>query len=123
MPMTDLQQSQDMQPPADKTVADGGHRVISHRLGRFAAITPPAVTLLLSVLSKPAAVATSGAPGSSRQLKEPVSVSQLRGQPAPEDKSISPSRRATLRRLGRFAAITPPVVTLLLSARSRPALA
>ena len=52
-------------------------RTILGRLGRFAAITPPAVTLLLSALSKPAATATSPAPGSSRQLKEPVSVPQL----------------------------------------------
>lgn len=49
------------------------------RLGRFAAITPPAVTLLLSALSKSAASAiTSGAPISSRQFKEPVSIPQLR---------------------------------------------
>jgi hypothetical protein len=44
-------------------------------------------------------------------------------KPSTEDRAISPSRRATLRRLGRFAAITPPVVTLLLSAKSRPAVA
>ena len=48
------------------------------RLGRFAAITPPAVNLLLSAVSKPAAAVTSGAPFSSRQLKEPVSVATLR---------------------------------------------
>lgn len=49
------------------------------RLGRFAAITPPAVSLLLSALSKPAAsVINSGAPVSSRQFKEPVSVAALR---------------------------------------------
>lgn len=55
-------------------------RTVLGRLGRFAALTPPAVTLLLSAVSKPAATATSGAPGSSRQLKEPVSVPAL--QPA-----------------------------------------
>ena len=47
-------------------------------LGRFAAVTPPAVTLLLSVVSKPAAATTSGGGASSRQLKEPVAISQLR---------------------------------------------
>ncbi len=31
------------------------------------------------------------------------------------------SRRAVLRKFGRFAAVTPPVVTLLLSARVKPA--
>jgi hypothetical protein len=76
--MSDLQQSQNPQPSADKAVTDGAHRATWGRLGRFAAITPPAVTLLLSALSKSAAVATSGAPGSSRQLKEPVAVTQLR---------------------------------------------
>ncbi len=53
-------------------------RAILRQLGRFAAITPPAVTLLLSAVSKPAAVGTSGAPTSSRQFKEPVTVPQLR---------------------------------------------
>lgn len=36
---------------------------------------------------------------------------------------VDPKRRAALRRLGRFAAVTPPVVTLLMSARAKPALA
>jgi hypothetical protein len=76
--MTDLRQNQNPKPPAAEAVVHPASRATWGRLGRFAAITPPAVTLLLSAMSKPAAVATSGAPGSSRQLKEPVAVTQLR---------------------------------------------
>ncbi len=54
-------------------------RSILRPLGRFAAITPPAVTLLLSVVSKPAAGTTSGF--SSRQFKVPVPIPQLRKEP------------------------------------------
>lgn len=43
--------------------------------------------------------------------------------PSPLDTAIDQSRRATLRRLGRFAAITPPAVTLLLAAKTKPAIA
>lgn len=53
-------------------------RATLRRLGRFAAITPPAVTLLLAAKVKPAIAVTSGIPSSSRQLKEPVSVAALR---------------------------------------------
>ena len=53
-------------------------RAILRRLGRFAAMTPPAVTLLLSAISKPAASNTSLTPVSSRQFKEPVSIPQRR---------------------------------------------
>jgi hypothetical protein len=35
--------------------------------------------------------------------------------------AVDASRRATLRKLGRFAAVTPPAVALLLAAESRPA--
>ena len=35
--------------------------------------------------------------------------------------AIDVSRRATLRKMGRFAAVTPPAVALLLAAESRPA--
>ena len=39
-----------------------------------------------------------------------------------EKASLSaPERRAVLRRLGRFAAVSAPAVTLLLAAESRPA--
>jgi hypothetical protein len=44
---------------------------------------------------------------------------------APESKTVAvpeaTDRRAVLRRLGRFAAVTPPVVVLLLAMRSKPA--
>lgn len=52
-------------------------RTIMRRIGRFAAITPPAVTLLLSALSKPAAGLASGGGASSRQFKEPAIVAEL----------------------------------------------
>jgi hypothetical protein len=42
---------------------------------------------------------------------------------ADESAKIDQRRRATLRKLGRFAAVTAPVVTLLLSARAKPAFA
>ncbi len=51
-------------------------RAVLRQMGRFAAVTPPVVTLLLSVVSKPAATITSGL--SSRQFKEPVTIPQLR---------------------------------------------
>jgi hypothetical protein len=44
-------------------------------LGRFAAITPPAVTLILSASTKRVLAAPSAT--SSRQFKEPVSVPEL----------------------------------------------
>ncbi len=37
------------------------------------------------------------------------------------DAGVDRDRRATLRRLGRFAAVTPPIVTLILAARAKPA--
>ncbi len=40
-----------------------------------------------------------------------------------EEAALDPSRRAALRRLGRFAAVTPPVVTLLMTARPKHAAA
>lgn len=47
---------------------------------------------------------------------------QVPQQPS-KDSTVDQSRRATLRRLGRFAAVTPPAVTLLLSASAKRALA
>ena len=68
-----------VRPASEGAAISPSRRATLPRLGRFAAITPPAVTLLLSALSKSAAGAiTSGAPTSSRQLKEPVSVAALR---------------------------------------------
>ena len=73
-----VDREQNVQVTDEAGTAPPQQRAILRRLGRFAALTPPAVTLLLSAISKPAATATSGAPGSSRQLKEPVSLSALR---------------------------------------------
>jgi hypothetical protein len=75
----DTRKQEDAAAAGDEAAVSPLHRATLRRLGRFAAMTPPAVNLLLSALSKPAAaVGTSGAPVSSRQFKEPVSVSQLR---------------------------------------------
>lgn len=63
------------QPSKDSTV-DQSRRATLRRLGRFAAVTPPAVTLLLSANTR-RALAVSVI--SSRQFKEPVSVPQLQG--------------------------------------------
>ncbi len=63
------------QPSKDSTV-DQSRRAMLRRLGRFAAVTPPAVTLILAARAKPALAAPSGV--SSRQFKEPTSVPQLR---------------------------------------------
>jgi len=76
--MTDLKKDQGPQSPAEKATADPARRAALRRLGRFAAITPPAVTLLLSASTKRAQAIVSPAPESSRQFKEPVSVPQLR---------------------------------------------
>lgn len=65
------------QHPTQDIAVDQTRRVALRRLGRFAAITPPAVTLLLSATAKPASAVTSTPPTSSRQIKEPVSVPQL----------------------------------------------
>lgn len=56
-------------------------RAALRRLGRYAAVTPPAVTLLLAAGTKSAkAETTSLTPlPSSRQFKEPVSIPQLQG--------------------------------------------
>ena len=70
-------QKQDPQHPAEEAAIGQTRRVALRRLGRFAAITPPAVTLLLSATAKPASAITSAPPISSRQFKEPVSVPQL----------------------------------------------
>ncbi len=118
--MTDLTKRQDSQSPA-QNAADPARRAALRRLGRFAAVTPPAVTLLLSAATKSAKAVVSPAPTSSRQLKEPVTVSKL--QPHPDEAAINQSRRATLRRLGRFAAITPPAITLLLAGKPKRAVA
>ncbi len=44
-------------------------RAVLRRLGRFAAVTPPAVVLLLSLRSRPAEAQIISIPASSRQLK------------------------------------------------------
>jgi hypothetical protein len=73
---TNDQQKKPQHPTKDAAV-DQTRRVALRRLGRFAAITPPAVTMLLSAAAKPASALTSTPPISSRQFKEPVSVPQL----------------------------------------------
>ena len=67
--------------PAQEASVDETRRAALRRLGRFAAVTPPAVTLLLSATTKSTkAETTSLTPlPSSRQLKEPVSIPQLQG--------------------------------------------
>lgn len=72
-----LDEKRCVQPADEAGAVPPQQRSVLRRPGRFAALTPPAVTLLLSALAKPVATATSGTPGSSRQLKEPVSVAQL----------------------------------------------
>jgi hypothetical protein len=61
--------------PVEDAAINQPRRAALRRLGRFAAITPPAVTLLLSATTKPASAVPSAI--SSRQFKEPVSVPQL----------------------------------------------
>jgi hypothetical protein len=74
--MNTSNKEQDPQHPTEDAAVNRTRRATLRRLGRFAAITPPAVTLLLSAAVKPAS-ATSGPPISSRQFKEPVPVRQL----------------------------------------------
>lgn len=64
--------------PGQKTGVGETRRAALRRLGRFAAITPPAITLLLSAGTK-SAKAQPGSIPSSRQFKEPVSIPQLQG--------------------------------------------
>ena len=63
------------QPSAEDT--SQSRRAALRRLSRFAAVTPPAVALILAAGSRPnKAIAASVLP-SSRQFKEPVSGAQL----------------------------------------------
>ena len=78
--MTGKDHKESPQQSAADTGVDRNRRATLSRLSRFAAVTPPVVTLLLSAKAKPAAAITSGGPGSSRQLKEPVIVPQLSRQ-------------------------------------------
>ena len=48
-----------------------------------------------------------------------MSDSKNKTKPA-EASATDEARRAALRRLGRFAAVTPPAVALLLAANTRP---
>ena len=65
--------------PAQEDGVNVERRASLRRLARFAAVTPPAVTLLLSAGTKSAkAGPASLPPPSSRQFKEPVSIPQLK---------------------------------------------
>ena len=61
-----MDQVEDAQAPADKP--DQVRRAVLRRLGKFAAVTPPAVTLLLATVTKPR-VAQGVSGFSSKQLK------------------------------------------------------
>ena len=75
--MTAENEQADRQAPVENATLDQPRRAALGRLGRFAAVTPPLVALILSAKSKPAAAITSAPPISSRQFKQPVSVAQL----------------------------------------------
>jgi hypothetical protein len=77
--MTAENDQADRQTRVGKATVDQPRRATLRRLGRFAAVTPPVVALILSAKSKPAAAITSVGPVSSRRFKQPVSVPQLRG--------------------------------------------
>jgi hypothetical protein len=57
--------------PAESLPADPERRAMLRKLGRFAAVTPPAVTLLLSASMRPTKALAASVPVSSRQLKVP----------------------------------------------------
>lgn len=44
----------------DKSARDGGRRLFLEKAGRFAAVTPPAIALMLSATGKARAQTTSG---------------------------------------------------------------
>jgi hypothetical protein len=69
-PRVEMPASSIHEPPTAED-ASMPRRVVLKKLGRFAAVTPPAVTLMLAAKARPA-VAASPAPGSSRQLKDRV---------------------------------------------------
>lgn len=70
----------DIQPenPAQEDGVNVERRASLRRLARFAAVTPPAVTLLLSASTKSAKAGPGSAVPSSRQFKEPVAIQQLK---------------------------------------------
>lgn len=74
--MSGKHDKQATQHTAKDVTVDQPRRATLRRLGRFAAVTPPAVALILAARTKPALAVTSTF--SSRQLKEPVTVAQLR---------------------------------------------
>lgn len=65
--------------PVQEIGVDETRRAALRRLGRFAAVTPPAVTLLLSTATKSAKAQPRSVGASSRQFKDPVSIPQLQG--------------------------------------------
>ena len=74
--MTTIDQHKHPTHPGEDVDIDEARRAALRRLGRFAAVTPPVVALILAANSKPAAAAPSVIV-SSRQLKEPVRVAAL----------------------------------------------
>ncbi len=74
MPPADKESKQDLDLRKESTV-DPKRRAALRKLGRYAAITPPAVTLLMTQRPKRAAAASG--PVSSRRFKEPVAVTKL----------------------------------------------
>ena len=61
-----------------ETAVDQKRRATLRKLGRYAAVTPPVVTLLMT--SRPKRAAAASGPVSSRRFKEPVVVAQLQPQ-------------------------------------------
>ena len=76
--MSTRDEKQVPQQTAKDSAVDQSRRATLRRLGRFAAVTPPAVALILAARTKPTLAAPPSAI-SSRQFKEPVSLPQLRG--------------------------------------------
>lgn len=54
-----MSNNKDKKTPAEGAAADQARRAALRRLGRFAAVTPPAVALLLAADAQPASAVTS----------------------------------------------------------------
>ena len=74
--MIDSDQNQQLENSAEEARVDEARRKALRRLGRFAAVTPPTIALILAAGTRPSKAGPGSVP-SSRQFKEPVSITQL----------------------------------------------
>jgi hypothetical protein len=73
---------------------------------------------MLAIGGKEAQLFTVKSEGATAMSERPVGSDKT---PKSDDQETKEGRRPVLRKLGRFAAITPPAIALLLAAATKPA--